>query len=47
MKTLGNIFLTVGVLLCLTFIFFIPGMMCVAVGALLRIAAGRSGARSQ
>jgi len=42
MKLLGNIFIGLGIVLCLTVFLFVPGLMCVAVGALLRIAAARS-----
>ena len=42
MNILGTLFITVGVLLCLTIILFLPGLACVAVGALLKIAASRS-----
>jgi hypothetical protein len=42
MKLLGNAFIGVGVLCCLTIIFLHIGLAFVAVGALLRIAAGRS-----
>jgi len=42
MKLLGNVFIVVGVLCCLTIIFWHVGLLTVAVGALLRIAAARS-----
>jgi hypothetical protein len=42
MKLLGNIFIGVGVLFCLTILLFHAGLACIAVGALLRIAAARS-----
>jgi hypothetical protein len=42
MKLIGNIFIGVGVLMCLTLFMLAPGLACVAVGALLRIAAARS-----
>ena len=41
MRMLGNAFIVVGVLLCLTFVLLIPGLAFVAVGALLRISARR------
>jgi hypothetical protein len=42
MNILGNLFIAVGVLMCLTLILLMPGLACVAVGALLKIAARRS-----
>ena len=39
MKLLGNVFIGVGVLMCLSIFLFMPGLACIAVGALLRIAA--------
>ena len=42
MKTLGNIFLVVGVLMCMTIIGILGGVMFIALGALLRIAAALS-----
>ncbi len=39
MKLLSTIFLTLGTLLCLTVVLFIPGMVFLGLGALLRIAA--------
>lgn len=39
MRILGNIFIVVGVLSCLTIIGLIWGLVFIAVGALLRIAA--------
>jgi hypothetical protein len=42
MKLLGNVFIGVGVLCCLTIIFLHVGLAFVAVGALLRLAAARS-----
>jgi len=38
MRLLGNVFITFGVLLCLTIIGMIWGLLFIAVGALLRIA---------
>ncbi len=45
MKVLGLIFIVLGVLACLTFVFLIPGLLMVAVGALLWIAGAVSGKR--
>jgi hypothetical protein len=42
MKTLGTILIVVGCCLCLTFIFLVPGLACIGVGALLRIAAKKA-----
>jgi hypothetical protein len=42
MKLLGNVFIALGVLCCLTIIFLHVGLAFVAVGALLLIAAGRA-----
>jgi hypothetical protein len=42
MKLLGNVFIVIGVLCCLTIVLFHVGLLMVAVGALLRIAAARS-----
>ncbi len=42
MKTLGNIFLVLGTLVCLTILFIFWGMAFLALGALLRIAAALS-----
>jgi hypothetical protein len=42
MRLLGNVFIGVGVLCCLTIVLFHAGLALVAVGALLRIAAARS-----
>jgi hypothetical protein len=39
MKTLGTIMIVGGCLMCLTFILLVPGLLCIGVGALLRIAA--------
>lgn len=39
MKTLGNVFLVLGTVLCLSIIGIFWGLPCLAVGALLRIAA--------
>jgi hypothetical protein len=39
MRLLGWLFVGLGVLLCVTFIFLLPGLGCIAVGALLHIAA--------
>ncbi len=39
MRLLSTIFLTLGTLLCLTVVFIFPGMVCLGLGALLRIAA--------
>ena len=38
MRVLGNVFITIGALLCLTIIGMLWGLPMVAVGALLRIA---------
>jgi hypothetical protein len=46
MKTLGIIFIVVGVLMCLTFILLMPGLACIGVGALLCIAGKKSAAVS-
>jgi hypothetical protein len=46
MKTLGTIFIVVGCCLCITFIFLMPGLVCIGVGALLRIAAKKAPAVS-
>jgi hypothetical protein len=42
MKLLGNVFIGIGVLCCLTIIFLHIGLAFVAVGALLRLAAARA-----
>ena len=42
MKTLGNIFMGLGVLLCLTIIGIFYGVPLIALGAMLRIAAALS-----
>jgi hypothetical protein len=42
MKLLGNVFIGVGVLCCLTLVLLHVGLAFVAVGALLRIAAART-----
>jgi hypothetical protein len=42
MKTLGNIFLVLGTLLCLTILFIFWGMAFLVVGAILRIAAAQT-----
>ncbi len=42
MKTLGNIFLVLGTLLCVTIIFIFWGLAFLALGAILRIAAALS-----
>ncbi|MBZ5559503.1 MAG: DUF5362 family protein [Acidobacteriia bacterium] len=41
MKVIGNLFIAFGVLLCLSIIFFMPGLLTIAVGALLRMSSRR------
>jgi hypothetical protein len=42
MKLLGNIFLGLGILLCLSVFLMVPGLAFLVIGALLRIAAAVS-----
>ena len=42
MKVLGNVFIGLGILCCVTIIFLHVGLAFVAVGALLRLAASRA-----
>jgi hypothetical protein len=37
MRLLGNLFIVFGVLLCLSIVLFTPGLLTIAVGALLRM----------
>lgn len=46
MRLLGNVFITIGVLLCLTIVGAFWGIPLVAVGALLRMSAGRPASQS-
>lgn len=47
MRLLGQFFVIVGLLLCLTFIFLTPGLLTVGVGALLLIASPKPQERTQ
>ncbi len=42
MNLLGNLFIALGLFFCVTIILFMPGLACIAVGALLKMAARRS-----